>query len=336
MEAVEPGPAAHVPRLAHPARQRAARHDAGADGEAASPTRRGSRSRATTRRSRARSRSGTRPKRPGSERSTSCGPSRRATRRQRSRAPSQSWTRRATRRRRAREEGVAVGRHPRLGSVPAPEARRRRLVRGVRVAEAAGRRWRTPRRRTSCGGSSATARASRRRSRSKTVERAGGAVPLLPLAPAVPAGVREGRVRRRAREPAVGAREAAGSRSSSRRATPEIANAPNAAARKKLIAQLRDDGPGSVRTLVAPRAARPKARATSIRQSGRYPLCGKGDVNTYAIFAEHNRSVLGAAGRAGFIVPTGIATDDTTKEFFADARVEATSSRASTVSRTKS
>jgi hypothetical protein len=40
-------------------------------------------------------------------------------------------------------------------------------------------------------------------------------------------------------------------------------------------------------------------------------------VNTYALFAEHNCSVLGPFGRSGFIVPTGIATDDTTKEFFA-------------------
>src|SRR5690606_3566680 len=54
----------------------------------------------------------------------------------------------------------------------------------------------------------------------------------------------------------------------------------------------------------------------SIRQSGRYPLCGKGDVNTYAIFAEHNRMSLSKRGRAGFIVPTGLATDDTTKDFF--------------------
>jgi hypothetical protein len=39
-------------------------------------------------------------------------------------------------------------------------------------------------------------------------------------------------------------------------------------------------------------------------------------VNTYALFAEHNRAMLGRKGRAGFIVPTGIATDDTTKEYF--------------------
>ena len=53
-----------------------------------------------------------------------------------------------------------------------------------------------------------------------------------------------------------------------------------------------------------------------MRQSGRYPLCGKGDVNTYALFAEHNLQMLGPRGRAGFIVPSGIATDDTTKDYF--------------------
>jgi hypothetical protein len=55
-----------------------------------------------------------------------------------------------------------------------------------------------------------------------------------------------------------------------------------------------------------------------LRDSGRFPLCGRGDVNTYAIFAEAVRSVLSPRGRAGIIVPTGIATDDTTKVFFAD------------------
>ena len=55
-----------------------------------------------------------------------------------------------------------------------------------------------------------------------------------------------------------------------------------------------------------------------LRQSGRYPLCGRGDVNTYAVFAELFRSLLSATGRAGIIVPTGIATDDTTKAFFAE------------------
>ncbi|MEW8051182.1 MAG: N-6 DNA methylase [Candidatus Thiodiazotropha sp.] len=54
------------------------------------------------------------------------------------------------------------------------------------------------------------------------------------------------------------------------------------------------------------------------RLSGRYPLTGKGDVNLYALFAEHFLQGIAANGRAGFLVPSGIATDDSTKEYFAD------------------
>jgi hypothetical protein len=50
------------------------------------------------------------------------------------------------------------------------------------------------------------------------------------------------------------------------------------------------------------------------RESARYPLTGTGDVNTYALFAELFEEL--SRKRAGAIVPTGIATDDTTKSFF--------------------
>lgn len=94
-----------------------------------------------------------------------------------------------------------------------------------------------------------------------------------------------------------------------------IAGAPNAAERKKLIAELPIRNPELWEEWI--RESR-VAQGTShfVRSSGRYPLCGKGDVNTYALFAEHNWQVLGPQGRAGFIVPSGIATDDTTKEYF--------------------
>jgi hypothetical protein len=95
----------------------------------------------------------------------------------------------------------------------------------------------------------------------------------------------------------------------------KIANAPNAAARKKLIAKLPDENlPLWAEWCAATRKA--EGESQLMRQSGRYPVCGKGDVNTYAIFAEHNRDVLAQRGRAGFIVPAGVATDDTTKEYF--------------------
>ena len=95
----------------------------------------------------------------------------------------------------------------------------------------------------------------------------------------------------------------------------EIATAQNAAARKKLIARLPATNPELWNEWVTA-SRRAEGESQLIRQSGRYPLCGKGDVNTYAIFAEHNRSMLGTRGRAGFIVPAGLVTDDTTKEFF--------------------
>jgi len=95
----------------------------------------------------------------------------------------------------------------------------------------------------------------------------------------------------------------------------EIAGAPNSAARKKLIAALPQTNPSLWSDWCAA-SREAEGQSHLVRDSGRYPLCGKGDVNTYALFAEHNRALLGARGRAGFIVPTGIATDDTTKEYF--------------------
>ena len=96
---------------------------------------------------------------------------------------------------------------------------------------------------------------------------------------------------------------------------PSIANARNAAARKKLIAALPATNPVLWKDWTsATRVA--QGQSHFVRQSGRYPLCGKGDVNTYALFAEHNWNVLARRGCAGFIAPSGIVTDHTTKDFF--------------------
>ena len=101
--------------------------------------------------------------------------------------------------------------------------------------------------------------------------------------------------------------------------SPDIASAPNKAARDRLIRALEDDQNGGGRELYATfEAAKREAEGAShvIRDSGRYPLCGRGDVNTYAVFAELMRNAINRIGRVGVIVPTGIATDDTTKFFF--------------------
>lgn len=65
-------------------------------------------------------------------------------------------------------------------------------------------------------------------------------------------------------------------------------------------------------------AASAFAHASDEKMPGRYPLTGTGDVNTYALFAETFAQLASDTGRAGLIVPIGIATDDTTKAFFAD------------------
>ncbi|MFZ5803254.1 MAG: Eco57I restriction-modification methylase domain-containing protein [Acidobacteriota bacterium] len=98
---------------------------------------------------------------------------------------------------------------------------------------------------------------------------------------------------------------------------PEIANAPNAAKRKKLIAALEEKNPALWQAyLDALHAAESTSRF--LRGSGFYPLTGRGDINTYSVFAERMRAVLKPGGRMGVIVPTGIATDDTNKYFFAE------------------
>jgi len=53
-----------------------------------------------------------------------------------------------------------------------------------------------------------------------------------------------------------------------------------------------------------------------LRESGFFDLTARGKLNTYALFAELFLHLVGPGGRAGLIVPTGIATDDSTKAFF--------------------
>jgi hypothetical protein len=117
----------------------------------------------------------------------------------------------------------------------------------------------------------------------------------------------------------------------------EIANAPKAATRKKLITALAtSDHPGD-QTLYRQwtDALRESAGfGHFVRESGRYRLTATGDINTYAIFAETFRTLLGEHGQLGIIVPTGIATDATTQHFFRDLVVTRLWCR-STTSRTK-
>jgi len=101
---------------------------------------------------------------------------------------------------------------------------------------------------------------------------------------------------------------------------PAIAGAANKAAREKKINEWRGGDDRQRTRIAAFDAAKYRAEAESrfVRASERFPLTAVGDVNTYALFSEHSRNLLAPTGRAGIIVPTGIATDDTTKRFFGD------------------
>jgi hypothetical protein len=77
---------------------------------------------------------------------------------------------------------------------------------------------------------------------------------------------------------------------------PEIANASNKAARQVLIDALQQAEPDSADSY----------------------LSGRGDINTYALFAELFSQLAKPSGRAGLLIPTGIATDMTTSLFFGD------------------
>ncbi|HQI71510.1 MAG TPA: N-6 DNA methylase [Smithella sp.] len=99
--------------------------------------------------------------------------------------------------------------------------------------------------------------------------------------------------------------------------SPAIANAPNAAARKRMIEELKQNDPLLHRQFLDDlRTA--EGESHFLRHSDRYPLCGRGDINLYAVFAEGMRCLLNDRGLMGAVLPTGIATDDTTKFFFQD------------------
>jgi hypothetical protein len=96
---------------------------------------------------------------------------------------------------------------------------------------------------------------------------------------------------------------------------PEIAAAPNMAARNRMVAKLEVADPTSyARHLVALRGM--DGMRLFMHASGRYPLASVGRLNTAPLFLEASRSGTKQGGRVGVIVPSGIATDAFTQELF--------------------
>ena len=102
---------------------------------------------------------------------------------------------------------------------------------------------------------------------------------------------------------------------------PAVAEARNKSERERAIRALGLSAPGSPERRIYDdfNAAKQIAEAGSVFCHGpRYPLTGTGDVNTYALFAETALQILHPQGRAGLVLPSGIATDDSTSAFFGE------------------
>lgn len=102
---------------------------------------------------------------------------------------------------------------------------------------------------------------------------------------------------------------------------PEIAEAPNKAARQQKIDLLAKSPPDTAdgRLYASFILAKRLADAAStfsrvpVEFGGRFPLCGTGDINTYALFAE----LFSKIGRwSGAVLPLGIGTADTCSTYF--------------------
>lgn len=97
---------------------------------------------------------------------------------------------------------------------------------------------------------------------------------------------------------------------------PLIATATDGAKRRRLLKSLERENPELYWTFVATKAEI-DAQREYCQKSGEYPLTGKGRTNTYAAFAELALQLVSSRGRVGLLVPSGIASDNTTKDFFA-------------------
>ena len=97
----------------------------------------------------------------------------------------------------------------------------------------------------------------------------------------------------------------------------EIAVAGTGAERKRMIETLKSEDP-ALYSAFTDALREHDGMSHFLGDSGRFPFCGRGRINLYAVFAECMRALLNDVGLAGCVLPTGIATDDTTKFFFQD------------------
>jgi len=97
----------------------------------------------------------------------------------------------------------------------------------------------------------------------------------------------------------------------------EIALAQRAADRKQMIHRLKKQGDPlfSEYELARERAG---MALTVARDSGEYPLLGRGDINIYSLFVERALRLIRPNGFVGLLTPIGIGTDKTASKFFSE------------------
>ncbi|ELT99779.1 hypothetical protein CAPTEDRAFT_212539, partial [Capitella teleta] len=102
---------------------------------------------------------------------------------------------------------------------------------------------------------------------------------------------------------------------------PEIAKAPRAADRKKMIKALEAAG-DPLALDYAKASTRAETGTRMARKSGDYPLLSGGDVNLYSLFVERAMTMVKRKGLVGLLVPSGIASDKTAAKFFKGVSTE--------------
>ncbi len=102
---------------------------------------------------------------------------------------------------------------------------------------------------------------------------------------------------------------------------PEIAHAPRAADRKRMIAELRLQEDPIVEDFDRAKQ-RAEQTARVARACGDYPLLSGGDINLYSLFVERAMKIVKPDGVVGLLVPSGIASDRTSARFFKKVATE--------------
>jgi hypothetical protein len=96
---------------------------------------------------------------------------------------------------------------------------------------------------------------------------------------------------------------------------PKIANTPTKSEREELIDELKQTSPELYDEYEKDKQ-RIEQQTKFLQDSGRYPLTGRGNLNTYALFSELALEKINIIGRSGIVTPTGIATDSRTQHYF--------------------